>query len=204
MPDVSSGVPAKFLVVLGNAGSSIWYHFMSSPEYRDGADDPLNRWSERIGHALAEQWHGKALFPFGKPPYHPFIRWAQKAEGLRQSALGLLMHPDYGLWHAYRFAIGLSVDLVGLPTSQRQRHACDHCRNRPCLTTCPVRAFDGVSYDVEACYRYLEAHPDSPCRATCQARAACPEGVDYQYEPAHAAFHMEKFYQSLSVRFDES
>lgn len=204
VPDVRAGVPAKTLVLIGNAGSSLWLSFVGSPEYSDGKPDPLNRWSGRIGNALAARWDGRALFPFGGPPYHPFIPWARKAEGLRESALGMLMHPRYGLWHAYRFAVALPVDVAGVGADLAARHACDSCRDRPCLQVCPVGAFDGEHYDVESCFGYLEENPDSPCRRTCRARQACPQGTDFRYETDHAAFHMEQFYRVLSERPDRS
>ena len=47
---------------------------------------------------------GQAIFPSDKP-YMPFQQWAMQAEGLKKSPLGMLIHPVYGLWHAYRGAI---------------------------------------------------------------------------------------------------
>lgn len=204
VPVVRAGVPARTLVLIGNAGSSLWPSFVVSPEYADGKPDPLNRWSGRIGNALAARWDGRALFPFGGPPYHPFIPWARKAEGLRESALGMLMHPRYGLWHAYRFAVALPMNIAGIGAGLTARHACDSCRDRPCLQVCPVGAFDGEHYDVESCFGYLEANPGSPCRRTCRARQACPQGTDFRYEADHATFHMEQFYRVLSERPDRS
>lgn len=194
VPDLAPGRPARWLVLFGNAGSSMWPAFSQSPEFADGAPDPLNRWSERIGGSLAATWRGRALFPFGGPPYHPFLRWAGKAEGLRRSALGMLMHPEYGLWHAYRFAIALAGPVDGIDQPAAAAPACERCPDRPCLSACPVAAFDGERYDVAACYRYLESHPGAPCRSACLARAACPEGSDYRYQPDHAAFHMTRFF----------
>lgn len=203
VPDIGEGTPARSLVLFGNAGSSIWPTFSGSPEYADGEPDPLNRWSERIGRELAARWRGLALFPFGGPPYQPFLRWAGKAEGLRSSRLGMLLHPDYGLWHAYRFAIAFAEPVDGLEAQPAPAaHACDTCREQPCLSVCPVDAFDGERYAVEACFRYLQAHPDSPCRRACRARDACPEGAGYRYDPDHAAFHMTQFFISQCAQFD--
>ena len=43
--------------------------------------------------ALARELGGKALFPFGGPPFLPFQRWAQRAEPVHSSPIGLLIHP---------------------------------------------------------------------------------------------------------------
>ena len=88
VPDIRKGTPAVALVLFGNAGSSSWESFSNSEEYADGAPDPLNRWSERIGNQMAAEFGGRAYFPFGGPPYQPFIRWASKAESLRSSKIG--------------------------------------------------------------------------------------------------------------------
>ncbi|MGI9291704.1 MAG: ferredoxin [Gammaproteobacteria bacterium] len=205
VPPVTDGVSPQTLMLFGNAGSSIWKAFSSSTEYRDGEPDPLNRWSERIGNMLADEWGGKALFPFGGPPYQPFLRWAKKAEKLESSQLGMLMHPVYGLWHAYRFAVALPDILDMDASSHAEAHACDSCVDKPCLKGCPVNAFDGSRYDLETCYRHLESDPESAChRFGCQARVACPEGINYVYEPDHAAFHMEKFVLSQAAVFGDS
>lgn len=206
VPKLKNGGRANTLILFGNAGSSIWPNFSQSAEYLDGDLDPLNRWSERIGELLAEQWGGIALFPFGGPPYQPFVKWAKKSEQLQSSKLGMLMHPEYGLWHAYRFAIALPDALNIAPENLvSNRHACDRCTAKPCLSGCPVDAFDGKNYDVKKCFTYLDHHPQAQCHQVgCQARAACPEGQAYRYQADHAAFHMEKLVDSLRLRFSVS
>ena len=97
VPDIDSQTKTASLILFGNAGSSIWSEFSSSPEYNDGLPDPLNRWSKRIGTAMAQQLSGLPLFPFGGPPYQPFLQWARKSEGLKPSRIGMLIHPEYGL-----------------------------------------------------------------------------------------------------------
>lgn len=194
---------AASLLLFGNAGSSIWEDFSASAEYADGEPDPLNRWSERVGNLLAAEWGGMALFPFGGPPYQPFLDWAKKSESLRSSALGLLLHPEFGLWHAYRFAIALPYRPAGSHRTANGDHACDSCVAKPCLGSCPVGAFSADGYDVKSCFEYLDQNPDAACHRTgCQARVACPEGSEYLYQPAQAAFHMRQFVSSLGTKFD--
>lgn len=200
VPEIQPGQPPLSLVLFGNAGSSIWQAFSTSSEFEDKLPDPLDRWSKRVGEALAKQWQGKPLFPFGGPPWHPFTRWAQKAEGLQSSRLGMLIHPQFGLWHAYRFAIAFPTRVEGLEEQAAAPRACDSCSAEPCLGTCPVEAFDGEHYDVASCYTYLQSHPEAPCHRGCLARGACPEGGGFRYRDEHAAFHMERFYLAQRCR----
>ena len=93
VPVLESGRPATLLMLFGQAGSAVWSSFSRSTEFVDGKPDPMDRWSHRVGTLLAKQLGGRALFPFEGPPWHPFGQWAQRAENLRPSPLGVLMHP---------------------------------------------------------------------------------------------------------------
>ncbi len=207
VPDISKDIPGLTLILFGNAGSSIWECFSESREYADGAPDPLNRWSERIGEQIATRLSGRALFPFGGPPYQPFISWAKKAESLRSSKVGMLIHPQYGLWHAYRFAVAIPESLsIPSPTvvpPGTDPDICNNCVDQPCLNTCPVDAFTASGYEVEDCYGYLKQNPESSCRTTsCQARTACPQGSSFHYHQKHARFHMDAFFSSIANQFE--
>ncbi len=202
VPNQSAGGESISMVLFGNAGSSLWSVFSGSSEYLDNDPDPLDRWSRRIGEQLAREWSALALFPFGGPPFQPFLQWAKKAEQLESSKLGMLIHPKYGLWHAYRFAIAFPYVLTGMDFSEKHSVACTTCADQPCLAGCPVGAFSLDHYDVESCFQFLDQNPDASCHFSgCQARRACPEGGLYRYDSDHAAFHMAKFYESLSSRF---
>jgi len=152
----------------------------------------LDEWSARILNALAARLGARAVFPFERP-YLPFQRWAQRAEACHPSPLGLLIHPEYGLWHGYRGAL-LFAAAIALPPPDRRASPCATCPDRPCLSACPVAAFDSKSYDVPACARHLVATPEPTCMDIgCLARHACPVGRDYRYAPAQARFHMSAF-----------
>ena len=194
VPALASGGAARALVLFGNAGSSLWEAFAGSPEYRDSAPDPLDRWSRRIGEELAKRFGGEALFPFGGPPHHPFLRWARKAEALFSSPVGMLIHPEYGLWHAYRFALAFAEPLEGHAAPPIAESPCTRCSTRPCLTACPAGAFTESGHRVERCIAYLESHPNAACwTGGCRVRHACPVGQAYRYLPAQAEFHMRAF-----------
>jgi hypothetical protein len=183
----------RTIVLAGVVGREGWDAFAASPEASDGLDDPLDRWSLRVIEAIAREFGGKALFPFGGPPFLPFQRWAQRAESVHSSPIGLLIHPYYGLWHSYRGALGLREGLA-VPERPALASPCESCTGRWCLKTCPVSAFSEVAYDVAACAGYLKSAAGADCLgAGCQARRACPVGADHAYGPEQAKFLMAAF-----------
>jgi hypothetical protein len=189
------------MCLVGVVGSEFWPLFKASPFYRDGLSDPLDRWSRYIGDNLAQKHHGQALYPFDGPPWHPFQQWADRCEPTQPSRMMLRIHPQFGLWHAYRFALLLPPDEPPTSTSVPSESIpvegiCASCPTQACLHACPVNAYSGTSFDIQLCTDHLHRVEGSRCmRQGCQARMACPVGSEYRYETEHAAFHMQAFLQ---------
>lgn len=184
---------ARTLILIGNAGSELWDKSGAEIATLDDPD-PLDRWTRNVIEPIAASVDGLALFPFAGPPYRPFQRWAERAEGVRQSPIGIQIHPEFGLWHAYRAAI-LLRDAIDLPRRE-QAHPCDTCGDRPCLTHCPVNAFTSAGYAVDRCVDHvvaLQNESGSCSQVGCLARLACPVGTAWRYHPEHARFHMRAF-----------
>lgn len=196
-PEEQDAVPggAKTLVLIGNAGPRMWHRFVAE---RAAADMIMDEWTVGVLIALADEVGGAVLFPFAKPPL-PFLRWAQKAKAGFVSPLGLNIHPEYGVWHAFRGALCLTEELE-LPASVDVVSPCETCEGKPCLGACPVTAFDGQSYKVDACAQHI-ARPDGQDCLTggCKARHACPIGEEYRYLPEQAEFHMSAFLKARSI-----
>jgi hypothetical protein len=191
-PELADGRPAASVVLVGNIGRSLWPAFSRwrGAQADHGEPDPLDRWSKAVIGAVAASSGATAWFP-SDPPWQPFQRWAMRAEGLRASPLGILIHPAYGLWHGYRGALGFAVPLPADPPPQ-SAHPCDICPDRPCLSSCPADAVRPSEFDVAGCRSHL-GYPAgrSGCMASgCRARAACPVGEAYRYEEAQLRFHM--------------
>jgi hypothetical protein len=183
----------RTIVLAGMAGREGWRAFAASPEASDGLADPLDRWSRRVTGALARELGGQALFPFGGPPFLPFQRWAQRAEPVHSSPIGLLIHPRYGLWHSYRGALGFH-EALAISEPAAVPSPCESCSGRWCLSACPVGAFSPGAYDVAACAGYLKSAAGRDCMAGgCQARRACPVGVEHAYGPEQASLIMRAF-----------
>jgi hypothetical protein len=112
----------------------------------------------------------------------------------------MLIHPVYGLWHAYRGALALRERLP-LPAAETGAYPCDGCVDKPCLATCPVSAFGPGGYDVAACVGHIRTPQGEDCLALgCRARRACPIGRAYVYDPPQAEFHMEAFLGARRMR----
>lgn len=187
------GEPARTVALVGIAGRALWPAFAASSEAKDGAPHALDRWTRRIVGQLAGRLGAVALYPFGGPPHHPFQRWAKRAEALHSSPLGLLIHPEYGLWHAYRAALVLAHE-IELPRRDDQPSPCASCATQPCRSACPVSAIGNGTYDVPRCVTHITTAAGAECReGGCVARRACPVGADHAYEPAQQAFHMAAF-----------
>jgi len=193
VPALSDGRAAASLLMIGNAGPAAWRVFSAAPEASDGAPDPMDRWSRRVLGRLADDHGGAAVFPSDGPPYPPFVAWAKRAAPVRESPIGMLIHPVYGLWHAYRGALALPERLA-LPPAASGAYPCDGCPDKPCLSTCPVSAFGPEGYDVSACAAHIAAPAGADCLGLgCRARRACPIGREFVYDPPQAAFHMTAF-----------
>ncbi len=200
LPVLHGGADAAVIWMVGQVGSECWKAFSSSPFYADGQADSMDRWSKSIGNPLASQLGGVALYPSDGPPYYPFQQWAKRAEPVRTSPLMLQIHPEHGLWHAYRFALVLpelhAVDAQAISPGGAFAgpDICLACDGQPCLSACPVDAFTGTAFEVDRCAVYLHGPEGQRCmQGGCQARLACPVGAAFRYVPEHAAFHMAAF-----------
>lgn len=192
--------------LIGNSGQDFWQAFTQSREYLQQQTNPIDSYSERIINALATKvsaelnlTHVSTAFPSAGPPYYPFQRWAVMAEQLKPSPLGILMHPLYGLWHAYRGAILFAVDGEVFRATEEAvnnrsalPHPCDSCVQKPCLTTCPVGAF-AETYHVSDCANYVMQKDNDCYNSGCAARLACPYAPQYRYNSQHHCFHLHHF-----------
>lgn len=188
-----SGAPARSVLLVGNAGAGYWRHFSLWRETRPvNLPNPLDTWSRLVIGEVADRVGARLIMPNDRP-FAPFQQWAIRAEGLAPSPLGLLMHPVYGLWHAYRGALLFDRELT-FPALEKPIHSCDLCDGKPCLNACPVGAFSAAGFDYPGCVAHVRGRTGQPCRGTgCLARKACPIGAEWRYPAAAQAFHQAAF-----------
>ena len=190
VPDLPDGRRARSVVVVGNIGGAMWPRFRSD---EPAGPDPLDAWTRSTLRPIAESFGAAYVHPSDEP-FQPFQRWAQRADDVWLSPIGLLVHGEYGLWHAYRGAFVFGDTVTGLPAIGAAGSPCLTCADQPCLTTCPVGAFTPSGYDVAACAGHVRSAADPRClELGCAARVACPVGVEFRYEADQMVFHMRAF-----------
>ena len=183
----------RALLLVGPQGGRVWWgRVTASPEWLDGAPDPVDRLSKRLLGAIAARFAGRALYPSDGPPWPPFFRWALESGRLWQSPVGMLVHADQGLWVSFRGALALPVD-VTLPAAS---NPCQTCARQPCRSACPVDALSPAAYDVPRCHAWLDTAPGRDCLTEgCLARRACPVSKSHARLPEQSAYHMSRFHR---------
>ncbi|MEJ6390855.1 ferredoxin [Gymnodinialimonas ulvae] len=180
------------LVLLAPSEPGFWPHFNTEPEARDGEPDPMNRWSTRVITGIAETLDAAALFPFGGPPWHPFISWALKSGSIHASPVSLLVHNDQGLMISFRGALALRETIDLTPP---RLTPCLMC-HAPCETACPVDALSEDGYDTAACHAFLDTPEGADCMENgCKARRVCPISQDFARNTDQSAYHMRQFHK---------
>ncbi len=181
------------LLLLGPDEPHFWPAFTQSPEWQQRAAHPVDAWSERVITDWANSLNGTAYFPFTGPPYHPFYQWALDSGAAHVSPARLLVHGKAGLFVSFRGAIELAGQIIcpAPPPSP-----CTGCE-RPCLSSCPVGAFQDGAYDVPKCRAYLATPAGSECLdGGCLARRACPAGAGFGRHKEQSAYHLGRFVQA--------
>ncbi len=193
--DIMGGVQeAAGTILLLGPSPGFWPMMKAAPEMQDGAPDPIDRWSRRVISDLAARLDAEALFPFGGPPYLPFLRWAMESGRAWQSPAGMLVHDAAGLMVSYRGALRFPQE-ISLPATGSS--PCETCADQPCMDACPVDALSAdQGYDVGACHGFLDTEPGSDCLSRgCKARRACPVSQRFGRDPEQSAFHMGYFHR---------
>lgn len=187
VPPLPSGIPAKTVLLIGNAGAQMWHAFARDT----GAvgKNPLDTWLRPRILRAADHVRATPLFPNEGPPFAPVPDWAMAADGVHRSPIGILIHPEFGLWHVYRAALLLDRH-IDLPASPAGPSPCDSCERKPCLTVCPADAFLPDRFDAAACVAHVTSNAGTNCHERgCLARRACPVGRKYAYVPDQQKFH---------------
>ncbi len=190
-PDLQDGT----LILIGT-GPEFWPVFQTSAEAQDGTPDPVDRWSHRHIEQMAQAFGARAFYPFGGPPYTPFVAWALASGRAFTSPSQMLVHDQLGMMISYRGALHFDQSF-DIPPPPLDQSPCDSCVDRPCLSACPAHALvDGGPYKLAACHDHLDTAQGADCLSIgCRARRACPLSAGADRIAAQTAHHMRYFHR---------
>ena len=183
-------------IVFANGGQDLWTHFLedlrANPSHlTDTAhplDDFIGRWIQSVD-----------------PNPDSTRRWVQCAEeadvfidfrslalsaGLgTPSLLGLVIHPEYGLWVSMRTVL-LSTEVFEHTTKNTVQSPCTQCVEKPCISACPGKAVTLSGWSVQQCATF---HGESTlCATQCRSRQSCPVGVLHRHSDLQHTYHSNR------------
>ena len=200
VPEMHDGRDAATVVLVGNAGAVLWQAFTDAVPGRPGRN-PLDNWLDPILKRLADLFSCDVVLPNRGPDFPPIQDWAMRAEPVYRSPIGIMIHPEYGLWHVYRAALLFSEQLA-LPARPDRANPCDSCEKKPCLAVCPADAFRPDRFDAQACVGHVSSNHGGKCRDFgCLARRACPVGRGHGYPREAGAFHMAAVVRAVQAGY---
>jgi len=205
--------PRQFLLLTGNSGTEFW-RLQKAFSKRSGAADnhPVDRYAlAATTQALTEFLPTSAsciLYP--QLPETTAPRFAVSLQTLGQrvgwhqaSPLGIGIHPQHGLWFAYRSLVLLdceTADELGekpLTSVLERVSSCADCESHACIQACPAQAltYNQVP-DMGRCVAHRR-EVASTCASQCLAREACPIGQSWRYSKDQIDYHYSVSLQSI-------
>lgn len=186
---------AVSILVVGSGGQDMWNHFLADlrahPEHLAEEAHPLDAFVERrvrAADALLGATPRRWFFASATADVHLDFRALAQLAGLgRRSRLGLLLHPEFGVWLGLRAACFLPVPLP--VTDPVEGDPCDGCP-APCIDACPGNAFPGGHWNVDPCAAFHAAAPT--CASSCASRSACVVAPHHRYDADEVQYHYDR------------
>ncbi|MEE2828694.1 MAG: hypothetical protein VX498_05875 [Myxococcota bacterium] len=144
------------LLLLGSAGPRLW-ESLREEGYLEGPDPVDSYCRDRVRvfrTKLSDEPEKASQLAWPNPAGQPIAvtELGELAGWSSRSPLGLGIHPEHGLWFAYR-----AVLLLEAEAPQQQPAAspspCLTCLDKPCVSHCPAGAVGGPKgLDIVACF----------------------------------------------------
>ena len=200
-------------VVVGNGGRTLWEYFVQTleedpsrlSEHSHPFDDMVERWIEKISVdvGLKQGEHFRWIRCAATEETFVDFRCLGRDAGLGSSSpVGLLIHPEYGLWFGLR-AVLLTTEKLDAhwlhnhpkPTLNVEGGAespCSRCVEKPCISACPAKAVQVEGWSVQRCATFHQTSSD--CAGRCHSRLACPVGREHRHSALQHLYHNDPVY----------
>jgi hypothetical protein len=196
----------RSIVIIGNGGGDFWRCFKAYAARNRGwleRDNPLDDFTRAIVEAevaapiRAAGVGYRAVYPFTSDgPTLNFMLLARLAGLAGPSIIGVVVHPLFGPWIAFRGALLLETEL-DRPGEAIGFDPCPKCSTRSCISACPAPAISFPSgWDIPRCLEHrVEADP--ACSDRCHARVACVLGPTHRYPDDELAYHQMRAMRAM-------
>jgi epoxyqueuosine reductase len=190
----------RSIVMIGNGGGAFWRAFKVYAAQRPGwleRENPLDDFTrdvvekEIVAPIQDTGVRCITVYPFGNGPTLNFMQLAMLAGLAGPSIIGVVVHPQFGPWIAFRAALLLDCE-VNHPGDAIGFDPCPTCSTRSCINACPAAAVSfPKGWDIPQCLAHrVEAYPD--CADGCHARMACVLGPDQRYPGDELTYHQQR------------
>lgn len=200
---------ARSIVVIGNGGGAFWRSFKQHADENPGwmvRDNPLDDFTriviERDIEAVLSNLAHTIIYPFvNNGPTLNFME-AGKAAGLSgPSIIGVVVHPIYGPWIAFRAAI-LLTESIDAPGEALGFDPCPSCTVRTCISACPADAVNfATGWDIPKCLTH-RVEVEADCAPRCHARAGCVLGPEHRYPDEELAYHQMRALRAMRPYYE--
>ncbi|MCP4361431.1 MAG: hypothetical protein GY796_25755 [Chloroflexi bacterium] len=175
------------LLLVGHGGRRLWTQLQKVGLH---GPNPIDEYSltltRRFIADYLEEPDYLQLYP--DVPFQPPLSQLGEVTGWSYpSPIGLGIHPQFGLWFAYRTAF-LLKGRQSVIKSEAAVSPCDTCLEKPCITSCPADAVQPTQFDIFACADY-RITAQSACADRCLARLACPVAPHHRYTIEQIQYH---------------
>jgi hypothetical protein len=202
---------ARSIVVLGNGGGDFWAaferHAARNPGWRE-RENPLDDFTREVTEREVVRPLREAalrctiVHPFmqGRPTLN-FVELGKAAGIAGPSILGVVVHPEFGPWIAFRAALLLDLPLDA-PGDARGFDPCPQCVSRSCIGACPVGAVSfPAGWDVPKCVTH-RVEVEADCAGRCHARAGCVIGPEHRYPDDELAYHQMRALRAMRPYYE--
>lgn len=188
-------------LLIGHAGPAFWSACQGSEQARE--PDPVDQFTQiQVIEALKlflPETDYRLLYPAADCRL-PLQDLGAIAGWHRPSPLGIGIHPDAGLWFAYRALVLVDEEWKKSDELSPADLGVDHCVNcktQDCISACPPSALGmGQAPDLLRCCQF-RVESNSVCEKQCLARNACPVSPHQRYSQGQIQHHYSASLESL-------
>lgn len=192
---------ARAIIVVANGGGDFWRAFTAYAAAHPGwraRTHPLDDFTRAVVEdtlAPAVRAQGvrcTPVYPFvADAPTLNFMELGKRAGLAGPSIVGVVVHPVYGPWIAFRAALLVDV-AIDAPGAVLGFDPCPGCLPRSCVAACPAQAVTSASgWDIPRCLTH-RVEREADCTSRCDARAACVLGPQHRYPDDELAYHQNR------------